>query len=77
MAACHNGKCLDCYVMLIYCSLCALNKKELSTEEFNIYIKRHECNSNHNNSSSSMKLLGQLKSSTGLSLNTILSSEKL
>ena len=68
--------CLNVSISRFQC-LFSLNKKELSTEEFNIWIKIHECNSKHNKSSGSIKLMGQLKSSAGLSLNTILSSERV
>ena len=68
--------CLNVSISQFQC-LFSLNKKELSTEEFNIWIKIHECSSKHNKSSGSIKLMGQLKSSAGLSLNTILSSERV
>ena len=61
MTACHDGKCLDFHVMSKHCSLCSLNKERLSTEEFNIWIKTHECNSNHTKASGSIEPAGAIE----------------
>ena len=47
--------------MLKYCNLCSLNKKTLSTEEFDIWIKTHECNSNNTKSSRSLEAAGAIE----------------
>ena len=61
VTACHDGKCLNCHVMSKFCSLFSLNKKTLSTEEFNIWIKTHECNSNRTKSSGSVESAGTIE----------------
>ncbi|XP_057301380.1 uncharacterized protein LOC130635880 [Hydractinia symbiolongicarpus] len=61
VTACHDGKCVDVYVMSKHCSVCQLKRQSLQPLEFEDWYKTHDCKINHIKSSGAMEGVGAVE----------------